>query len=55
MKLDDGGVINIGETKIIQTVIVPKYFWSKLELLTYDNLLGEDDSLFKNFDLDRSW
>ena len=24
---------------------------SKLELLTYDNLLGEDDSLFKNFDL----
>ena len=50
-KKDDEVVISKYRYKLIYPIIVPKYFWSKLELLTYDNLLGEDDSLFKNFDL----
>ena len=50
-KKDDEVVISKYRYKLNYPVIVPKYFWSKLELLTYDNLLGEDDSLFKNFDL----
>ena len=37
--------------KLSYPIVIPKFFWSKLELLTHDNLLGEDDSLFKNFDL----
>ena len=48
---DDEVVISKYRYKLNYPIIVPKYFWSKLELLTYDNLLGEDDSLFKNFDL----
>ena len=50
-KKDDEVVISKYRYKLNYPIIVPKYFWSKLELLTYDNLLGEDDSLFKNFDL----
>ena len=50
-KTDDEVVISKYRYKLNYPIIVPKYFWSKLELLTYDNLLGEDDSLFKNFDL----
>ena len=50
-KNDDEVVISKYRYKLNYPIIVPKYFWSKLELLTYDNLLGEDDSLFKNFDL----
>ena len=50
-KKDDEAVISKYRYKLNYPIIVPKYFWSKLELLTYDNLLGEDDSLFKNFDL----
>ena len=48
---DDEVVISKYRYKLNYPIIVPKHFWSKLELLTYDNLLGEDDSLFKNFDL----
>ncbi len=50
-KKDDEVVISKYRYKLNYPIIVPKFFWSKLELLTYDNLLGEDDSLFKNFDL----
>ena len=50
-KKDDEVVISKYRYKLNYPIIVQKYFWSKLELLTYDNLLGEDDSLFKNFDL----
>ena len=50
-KKDDEVVISKYRYKLNYPIIVPKYFWSKLELLTYDNLLGEDDSLLKNFDL----
>ncbi len=50
-KKEDEVVISKYRYKLNYPIIVPKYFWSKLELLTYDNLLGEDDSLFKNFDL----
>lgn len=50
-KKDDEVVISKYRYKLNYPIIVPKHFWSKLELLTYDNLLGEDDSLFKNFDL----
>ena len=50
-KKDDEVVISKYRYKLNYPIIVPKYFWSKLALLTYDNLLGEDDSLFKNFDL----
>ena len=50
-KKGDEVVISKYRYKLNYPIIVPKYFWSKLELLTYDNLLGEDDSLFKNFDL----
>ncbi len=37
--------------KLNYPILIPKYFWSKLELITHDNLLGEEDSLYKNFDL----
>ena len=50
-KKEDEVVISKYRYKLNYPIIVPKHFWSKLELLTYDNLLGEDDSLFKNFDL----
>jgi len=50
-KKDDEVVISKYRYKMNYPIIVPRFFWSKLELLTYDNLLGEDDSLFKNFDL----
>ncbi len=50
-KKEDEVVISKYRYKMNYPIIIPKFFWSKLELLTYDNLLGEDDSLFKNFDL----
>jgi len=50
-KKEDEVVISKYRYKMNYPIIVPRFFWSKLELLTYDNLLGEDDSLFKNFDL----
>jgi len=50
-KKEDEVVISKYRYKINYPIIVPRFFWNKLELLTYDNLLGEDDSLFKNFDL----
>ena len=50
-KKEDEVVISKYRYKMNYPIIVPRFFWNKLELLTYDNLLGEDDSLFKNFDL----
>ena len=50
-KKDDEVVISKYRYKMNYPIVIPRFFWSKLELLTYDNLLGEDDSLFKNFDL----
>ena len=32
-------------------VVVPKYFWNKLELITQDNSSDEIDSVFGEFDL----
>ena len=32
-------------------VVVPKYFWNKLELITQDNTSDEVDSVFGEFDL----
>ena len=48
---EDEVVISKYRYKLSYPIVIPKFFWSKLELLTHDNLLGEDDSLFKNFDL----
>ena len=31
-------------------VLIPRFFWNKLELITQDDLDG-DDSVFKNFEL----
>ena len=31
-------------------ILIPRYFWNKLELITQDDIDG-DDSVFKNFDL----
>ena len=50
-KKEDEVVISKYRYKMNYPIIVPRFFWNKLELLSYDNLLGEDDSLFKNFDL----
>ncbi len=48
---EDEVVISKYRYKLNYPILIPRYFWSKLELITHDNLLGEDDSLYKNFDL----
>ncbi len=48
---EDEVVISKYRYKLNYPILIPKYFWSKLELITHDNLLGEEDSLYKNFDL----
>ena len=48
---EDEVVISKYRYKLNYPILIPRYFWSKLELITHDNLLGDDDSLYKNFDL----
>ena len=48
---EDEVVISKYRYKLNYPILIPRYFWNKLELITHDNLLGEDDSLYKNFDL----
>ena len=47
---DDEVVVPQYRYEIGYPILIPRYFWNKLELITQDDIDG-DDSVFKNFDL----
>ena len=47
---DDEVVVPQYRYEIGYPILIPRFFWSKLELITQDDIDG-DDSVFKNFEL----